>query len=191
MSKIATEAKMAQWYTEYRAFPFFAERSAEVRGRFTNLSTKILVAGCGPGYLLKELADLGYTDVWGCDASAWAKTQAAGVLSSNLASRVITADITNRTQLASLRSTAGLTGNQKFPLIITEDVLPAMDNLTEVSTALTELRRIGTTLFHIITCSDRPAERDGDFLWLTQAQWKATVGSDWMLNTETGEVITN
>jgi SAM-dependent methyltransferase len=57
-------------YTQYDpAAPYLVQRAAAIRGRFANLSTKILIAGCGPGALVKMLSDLGYTDVWGCDFS--------------------------------------------------------------------------------------------------------------------------
>ncbi len=188
----------------YREYPFFAVRASQIRGRFSNLSAKILVAGCGYGYLVKHLVDLGYTDVWGCDASAYAIQKAQDVLPANLSARIIQADITNRNSLNALRTAAGLPGNQRFAAVITEDVLPVLDNDAEAQLALTELRRVSSAMAHVITCcgvwpmvdggavwvDDNGTKRTKSLLWKTSAQWRALINvpSEWIASTETGEV---
>jgi cyclopropane fatty-acyl-phospholipid synthase-like methyltransferase len=192
MARLASLADFEQGglYTSYRRYPFFAERREMVMGRFGNPQSagKILIAGCGWGYLVEELLTQGY-DVWGCDASAYAVGKAQEVLTAPAAARVILADCLVRSQMTALRGTAGLTGNQRFSTVITEDMLPVLTN-AEVTTVLTELRRIAQlNLFHIITCSDVPAEREPTLNWKTQAEWQAIVAPDWSMNTETGIIL--
>lgn len=173
----------------YRRYPFFTDRAASIRGRYANTSIKILVAGCGYGYLLDELTALGYTDVWGCDASAYAITKAQEVLPPALAARVIQADITVRSQVNALRSAAGLSGNQRFAAVITEDVLPVLTD-AEVQAALTELRRATQAMLHIITPDSEGADRTLGLNWKTTPEWHALIGvtSEWILDVHTGLV---
>jgi cyclopropane fatty-acyl-phospholipid synthase-like methyltransferase len=192
MARLASLADFEQGglYTSYRRYSFFAERREMVMGRFGNPQSagKLLVAGCGWGYLVEELLTQGY-DVWGCDASAYAVAKAQEVLTAAAAARVILADCLVRSQMTALRGTAGLTGNQRFSTAITEDMLPVLTD-AEVPTVLTELRRITQlNLFHIITCSDIPSERNPALNWKTQAEWKTLVSPDLTLNTETGVVL--
>lgn len=181
-------------YTEYDpAFPFLQERAAQIRGRFANLSTKILVAGCGIGVLVKHLSDLGYTDVWGCDASAELITYGKN-LYPTLASRLLVADILNNSgnQLPSMtgvRRAAGLNGNARFPLCITDDVLTVLSDV-EVATALTVLRATAQTLVHVLWPIDPTTTQDPTLNWKTvPAGWQAAIGGgEWVVNAITGQV---
>jgi 2-polyprenyl-3-methyl-5-hydroxy-6-metoxy-1,4-benzoquinol methylase len=167
-------------------------------------NNKILIAGCGYGYLVQRLMDVhGFTDVWGCDASAWA-IQQAKALHPHLAARFVQADITVRQQLTALRSAAGLSGNQSFRAVVTEDVLPCAANQAEAQTMLTELRRISQGEGHIISMRfpDGTVQPDGSvvtpwggvsqmpgFLWLTPAAWRALIGTSAWIYTAQGEQV--
>src|SRR3972149_5169510 len=75
MSVLATPERMSgtsatRWYDAYGRMPVHALRAVEIRGRFTNLGSRILVAGCGNGAVVDELTQRGYTSVYGCDAAA-------------------------------------------------------------------------------------------------------------------------
>ena len=134
----------------------------------------------------------GFTDVWGCDASAWA-IQQAQALHPAIAGRFVQSDITVRQNLNALRSTAGLQGNQRFRATLTEDVLPTAQSEAEAQSMLTELRRITTDMAHLITMrfpdgvlqpdgsvvapwSAEPVQMPG-FLWRSPAEWVAIVNN--------------
>lgn len=179
-------------YTNYRRFPMFGWRAAWLTARY-GTAGKWLVAGCGWGYLVDELVALG-VDAWGIDASSYAvsKAQEAGTLAPGVGNRVVLIDATNRSQLASLRSTAGLSGSQRFTVIVTEDILPVLTD-SEASAVAAEARRVGTNICHVLTAL-RPDEdaaasiaagmRVSGLNWKTLAQWKTLAGVDTVLNAE-------
>lgn len=187
---IPTQADMeGRWYNDpqrpkgeppYWNSPQFGERAQTVRGRFS--TGKILVAGCGYGYLVKHLIGLGL-DAWGCDASDWCVARAAEVVPN----RVIKADITVRSQLTSTLTFAGLRTNGRFTAIVTEDVFTCLTD-AEIVTALTELRRITNSLFHILTAVEVEAERNPIFTWKTLTEWKAVVAPELVMSLETGTI---
>ena len=170
-------------------------------------NSKILVAGCGFGGLVEELMNnWGFTDVWGCDASSYAINRNTYP---SISSRLIQANCLVRNDLNNVKQAAGLSGNQRFRIIITEDLLPCMSNRQEVATCLTELRRIGQTVGHIISVWDS-SERsytyrhldgsirytNGDivmrmpgFLWLTQEEWRTEIGSSEWIFKSSGEQV--
>ena len=186
-------------YTEYDAgASYLVERAASIRGRFANLTTRILVAGCGTGALVNLLTEQGYTQVWGCDASTelieYGRTQYPA-----LSSRLLVANILNNSgnQLPSMtgvRRAAGLTGGSRFPLCITDDVLTVLSD-AEVQTALTVLRATASTLFHVLWPIDpdpnMAAQADQSLNWKTvPAGWQAVIGGgEWVMRADTGEVF--
>lgn len=174
-------------YTQYHRYPFFAERAAELSRRFQN--GKILIAGCGWGYLVEDALAAGF-DAWGCDASAYAVAKSQEVLAAPARSRIIQADITVRSQLTTLRSTAGLTGAQRFRAVVTEDVLPVLTD-AEITAALIELRRIAIAgaVLHIVTPGD-PADpaKFAPLNWKPIETWRALCAPDLVLDAETGTV---
>ncbi len=165
----------------YRDSTAFADRAAGVRGRFA--TGKVLIAGCGYGYLVKHLVSLG-VDAYGCDASDWCVSQAATVAPN----RVLKADITNRAQLASTLTFAGLRTNGRFTAIVTEDVLTCLTD-AEIGAALTELRRVSQVLFHMVTAVELEAERDPRFNWKALQEWKTLISNELVMGIETGSVI--
>jgi 2-polyprenyl-3-methyl-5-hydroxy-6-metoxy-1,4-benzoquinol methylase len=177
------------WYSDpyrndqphYHDSTAFADRAAVVRGRFA--TGKVLIAGCGYGYLVKHLVGLG-VDAYGADASDWCVSQAATVAHN----RVLKADITNRAQLTSALTFAGLRTNGRFTAIVTEDVLTCLTD-AEITLALSELRRISQVLFHIVTAVETEADRLPEFNWKTLEAWKALVGTDNILGLESYQVL--
>lgn len=176
-------------YTQYQRYPFFGWRAEWLIQRY-GTAGKWLIAGCGWGYLVDELVKLG-VDAWGIEAAAYATTKALAEVP-NVASRIVLADATNRSQIAAARTTAGLTGNQRFSVLVTEDLLPMLSD-AEASTAISEARRVATNIVHIVTAL-RPNEVAADSIatgqrspvvtWKTMAQWKALAGVDTVLNAE-------
>jgi hypothetical protein len=172
-------------YDEYRRFPFFAERANEIANRFPTSIGKIVVFGCGFGYLVDELVQRGF-DAWGVEAADFARNKAAEVLPFASASRIVLANIANRAALNNVRAAAGLTGNARFALGISEDVLPVCTDAAEAQLALAECRRIISTtpgrFVHWITCTKpedqaQQVQRLPGLLWLSRAEWRAIIGT--------------
>lgn len=191
MALIATQADYeGGWYfdptkavgeLDYRDGPHFDPREAFLRGRLA--SGKILIAGCGYGYLVKRLVALGL-DAWGCDASDWCVARAAEVAPN----RVTKADVTVRSQLTSTLTFAGLRTNGKFAAIVTEDLLICLTD-AEITTALAELRRVSQALVHIVTAVELEAERNPIFNWKTLPAWKSVVGTESVMGLETDTIF--
>ncbi len=170
------------WYTAYQRYPFFAARAAWVSAQIP--TGKILVAGCGPGYLVDELVNLG-RDAWGIDAASYCATRFV------LPARTMQADSLVRSQLAAVRTFAGLQGNARFAGLVTDDLLPCFSD-GEVTIAITESRRIATVVLHIVTCSkagDPAGSRNPELNWKSHAQWAALATPDKVYDAETGAVL--
>ena len=205
MARHATPERFnGSWYANppYQRFQFHGTRAAVANNRFAQIKgSKILVAGCGYGYLVDELARLGFTNAYGCDTS-WAIGQGKLELP-HIANRLIVADVTIRSQLTALKTAAGLSTRQSFALTITEDLLPAADNVAEAQTMLTELRRISSSLFHIVTMmqpgetknpdgsvsANGAVKRIADMLWQDSNTWRSVIGAEAILDNEKGVIL--
>ncbi len=184
MAELATQARFenGSWYSQYRNYPFFADRAAWVHAQIP--TGKLLVAGCGPGYLVDELVNLG-RDAWGLDAAGYCASRFV------LPARIMQADSLVRSQLAAVRSFAGLQGNAKFAGLVTDDLLPCFSD-AEVAIAVTESRRIANVVLHIVTCSkagDVPGSRNPELNWKLHSAWAALAAPDKVYDTETGAVL--
>jgi 2-polyprenyl-3-methyl-5-hydroxy-6-metoxy-1,4-benzoquinol methylase len=198
MARIATPERMqGSWYRQYGRMPIHAHRADAIQGRFTNRTARILIAGCGAGYTVAELTERGYTQVWGCDAAAWIINQGKAEMP-QIASRLLVADCTVRSHLSAVRTAAGLTGSQRFALVITDDVLPCMESEAELQTLLSELRRITQAMGHVVTCThpwlpgDLASRIPGTGLWWRTAdEWKASINaaSEWLWDCELGVIV--
>lgn len=189
--RLASAADFEQgglYWPPYQDHPMFAQRANELNGRYAQ--NKVLIAGCGYGYTVNYCLNLGM-DIWGCDASQYALDKATEVLPPAARARITMGDITSRNSLNSVRSFAGLSGKQLFQGVVTEDVLGVLTP-AEVSTALVELRRIGNTVLHIVTCSkptDMPGDRHPDLIWRSQQEWKSIATPDLVMDVETGIIL--
>lgn len=201
MSRLATardfglDGSAGVMYTQYDpAFPFLQARAATIQGKFSSPTTKMLIAGCGFGSLVRFLTDAGYTQVWGCDASQWAIDQGRQ-LWPDIASRLLVADALNNSgnslpSMTGVRRAAGLTGNSRFPVSITDDLLTVMSD-AEVQTALTVLRATATTLVHVLWPKFTDGTiQDPSLNWkLVPSEWQAMIGNgEWVMRADTGEI---
>jgi SAM-dependent methyltransferase len=183
----ATGGRPDAMYADYRRFPFFAARAALIAQR-TAAAARILVVGCGVGYLVDELLKAGRPNAWGVDAAPYATGRAASELGATGA-RVRQCDATVAAEVRAAKIAFGLGANQRFALAITEDVLPCLTP-QEQTALLAAVRAHATALFHVVTPGDPadPAKLPG-LDWRSTAQWKALVGADPVLDAETGEVV--
>lgn len=174
-------------YSEYKRFPFFAQRAALVVQRYPT-ANRILVVGCGVGYLVDELLKAGKPNTWGIDAAPYATAQAVIELGTTVGARVRLADATSAAAVRTAKLAFGLGQNQRFDLAITEDVLPCL-TAAEQTALLAAVRQHATALLHVVTPGDPASRRKGPGLdWKSIAAWKSLVGSDPVLDAETGEV---
>lgn len=164
---------------------------------------KVVIAGCGYGYLVAILKDRGW-DVVGFDLGDYALQRILdGEIPADKQLLVVKADVmdTNGPESTqTVRQLAGLTGQQKFDLCISEDLLPCLDD-TELATALPNMRDMADTVAHIVTTvmvEDPPGTymsaadlHPGQALnWKTPEDWLALVGSDILIRTGTYDVVT-
>jgi 2-polyprenyl-3-methyl-5-hydroxy-6-metoxy-1,4-benzoquinol methylase len=165
------------WYDPpYRRYPFHAGRADFLTSTYPNLLTsRVLIAGCGYGYLVDELASRGWTNVWGCDASAYCLSRAATEVPA-VASRIVAGDLLDSASLGAVRSAAGLTGNQRFRLVVTEDVLGCAESSEEIVAMLANVRGIAQATHHFITALPEGVVGDPELWWESQSAWLARVG---------------
>lgn len=170
-------------YDEYKRFPFFAWRADEIARRFTPSVGKLVIFGCGFGYLVDELVQRGF-DAWGVEMADYARGKAAEVLPFASANRVVLANMANAAALNNVRSAAGLTGNQRFAVGISEDVLPVCTDESEarvgIETAHGIVSNTAGRFLHWITCTKPSAPGDLDsrypgLLWRSRAEWRAII----------------
>lgn len=184
MARLAFEADFNgsnadSMYSQYFHWPEFDARAQRFLQRFGGGAGAVLVAGCGAGYMVKALLDLGL-NAFGIDASAWIVNRGIAEVPA-LSTRLVVADATTVAGMNSVKSLAGLQGNQRFRAGVSEDLLPCLTD-AEAANLVTQMNRVCTAAFHIITC-DHPELPDMNqhvtaLNWKTQAQWKAIVGQD-------------
>lgn len=189
MARLATLEDFEQGglYEQYRRYPFFATRAQEIGRRFPTTGAKVLVAGCGWGYLVDELVSLGF-DAYGVDASQYAIDRAATAVP-NVANRIFIGNCTVPADMAGVRSLAGLKTNQKFTVTIQEDMFPCLTD-AEITDALAALRGVSTNLFHIVTAGS-PTDwyRVPGLNWKSHEDWKTLVGTEFVMNAEGGAIL--
>jgi len=162
-------------YSEYRRYGFFADRGIEFNNQWNGFKNNtLLIAGCGYGFLVQELMEEhGFNSVWGVDASQYAINNAPA----GYEDRMLLGDITVDQDIRDVANQAGLSGgNPRFRAILTEDILPCMDNEAEVEQALSVLRDRSQAMAHIISPKLDNTWQHPDMLWLTQQEWLDLIG---------------
>lgn len=206
MARLATAADFEgqmpdSLYTLYERFPFFAwradyvdrlwdrlKRRGTLAASLTRAQTKIAVAGAAYGYLVEELTARGF-DAWGFDASAYAIGKMQTSVNLTTRGRVLQKDLLVSSQVTDVRRAAGLTGQNRFHLGITEDVLPVMSD-AEIAQAIGVARSASLALLHIVTAHQDTSVHIAPLNWKTLDGWvqslTPTNGSmpDWLLDAE-------
>jgi hypothetical protein len=126
----------------------FQARINQLIGRFAPNGQKLAIWGCGFGYLVNLAVSAGY-DAYGFDASSYAINRGKALLP-GIAARLFVRNALVSGDMTPARRDAGLPGAQRFPLLITEDMLTCLTD-AEISTALTNLRGISSSnLLHMV-----------------------------------------
>lgn len=158
-----------------------------LKGRFAPSNQKLAIWGCGWGWLVNLAVTAGY-DAHGYDASQYAITKAQALYPAlsarfHLRNALLNADMTPA------RRDAGLTGNQRFALLVTEDLLECMSD-AEITTTLPLLRGIcSANLLHIVTPSNPGSYMDSRVNWKTAAQWHALLTPPDVVTDAVGNVL--
>lgn len=159
----------AQW-------PQFRQRAAWLVSQYPSSSTRLGIAGTGFAWTQYWLFTDHGRQSWGFDVD-WAITRAGGILGA-WANFVAALDVLNSTQMGTTFRRMGMTGQNKYPVIFTEDLMPAMSSDAEVATARTNLLLAGVQLVHLITPAGDGQGQTTDMLWHTMPEWRALLGSD-------------
>lgn len=170
-----TDYGVEMWGTSF-TFPGFVSgfrTRAQAKGT-DPVGRRVGVLGCAYGYSVLEMRALGI-NAYGIDVSAFAISQAPVAVAPFL----MQGDATVRNVLNSFRTFAGLTGNAKFDILLSEDLLPCLSD-SEVTAASGEWRsRHGTRIAHRVSTHQvlNPVHN-----WHTLVEWRALIGSsaDWL-----------
>jgi len=166
-------------------------------------STNVLVVGCGFGWLMETMMDLGANRVWGTDIS----TVIQGLLDdpgvdvrTDVRARILAIDVTDPQAVQQFR-TAGAGGQGanrgKFDWIITELVMESFDPVNDLATFtgfLDSLDGLRTNqqggVAHIVAHHQENSGHDDTLgmTWLTLAEWAALQPAHWWIDVLTGEV---
>lgn len=149
---------------------------------------KVLVAGCGYGYVCWHLWDQGFS-AWGMDG-AWAQGQARGGKLPNISDHIWSGDVTLTTDVRRVRGDSGIGGNRRFDAVITDDLLSVADSAAEAQSMLTVLRAEAapndrSRVVHFISMYDptQPwsptltAGEAAEGLYRTEAEWIGMIGT--------------
>lgn len=157
----------------------------------------VCIVGCGFGYLNLQMTLDGWV-TWGVDAAQYSLDRGAAEVA---LARVTLADIVTATP-RDIRRDAGLTGQARFDLCVSEDLLPCLRD-DEVTAAVENMRELSGTVAHIVTCKDL-AQPEGTYMsaadlhddgqdplnWKTASEWKQLVGGDTLIEVGRYEVVT-
>jgi hypothetical protein len=180
----------ANGITGYRQFDFFQHRIDQLKGRLAPNNQKLAIWGCAFGYLVQLAVTAGY-DAYGFDASPYAITRAKQIQSAVIGARIFQRDATLSTDVTQSRRDAGLTGNQRFALLLTEDMLTCLTD-AEIQTALPLLRgSCSANLGHMLTVLERAGTgNDPRINWKATAAWKSLLSPpDQIISSVDGTVL--
>lgn len=154
--KLATYSR--QYFTSMKLFELRAQRIIQ----HFNLAagSRILVAGCALGFLMEELQKLGMV-VYGFDNSNYIQQLVKDPKNPEKVKFPIhNIDITSNTFVQEIQEA---TGHTTFDCIVTEDVLPSLNDFAQV---ITNCNSVSQKVFHIIDldCSE-------SFTNKTTAEW--------------------
>lgn len=161
-------------YDNYRWNSYINENSSVLASKFVQKALtlnidltgkKVLVVGCAYGFLVQYLINLG-CDAFGMDISSFAISQ------SPVPTRVITGDVRLDSDWKRAKTLAGLTGNQKFEMIIDEDLICCLTD-SEATSFCTCARKYGKVLVHLI---DLASNLPNWYNFHTIAEWKSIIG---------------
>ena len=153
---IKKHGEPVRWVTYGREFADKNWNMYQVRWDLLELagvqkSDRVLIVGCGFGYLIEEALSRGYENVWGTDISTWIQSEIA--VEGSVADRVIFGDIVHRNVRKALR---GMTGGETFNWVVTEQVMETTPSEVPLYQACEAAQEGEGSVVHLVA-----AERDG------------------------------
>jgi hypothetical protein len=166
----------------------FQARIDALKGRFAPNNQKLAIWGCGWAWLVSFAVTAGY-DAYGFDASSYAVTKAKAMFPA-ISSRIFQRDALIATDVTAAKNDAGIHGNTRFALLVTEELLDVMSD-AEIAVTLPLLRGIcSSNLAHIVTStSDVDPPRDPRVNWKDYAAWKALLSPPDVVVGTAGQVV--
>lgn len=134
---------------------------------------KVLIIGAGFGWLAKALMDAGYSQVVACDTSAY--IQEPTRKAANATVQILNEGGSTTGSKRNIRSALGLSGNNRAPFVITEDIVPCFTD-AEIMQYVPHVRDLGTTVVHWTSVLS-----PGNYAplnWKSAADWKAMLSPD-------------
>lgn len=151
---------------------------------------RIVVVGCGFGFLIEVFHDAGFPAVWGVESSPWI---IAGRATETRPDVLYVEDDVRASKVGgALKKIAGAGG---FDYVITEDVISSytQSETADVFTACEGLLAPGrpaSSAVHLVTTTaDDGSTGDSAFTWLDLTQWKALQPSHTFMRSGTFEVL--
>lgn len=134
-----------------------------------------LIVGAAYGYGIEALmSQLGAGQVYGLEVSAYAVSQAPA----SVAARMVVGDARDVNAIRAAKTVAGLRRNERFDLILSEDLLPCFTD-TEAQTAAALWRQHATQVGHRL--STWPSLAAAGYTFHTLAGWRQLLGQqDWL-----------
>jgi 2-polyprenyl-3-methyl-5-hydroxy-6-metoxy-1,4-benzoquinol methylase len=134
---------------------------------------RILVAGCGFGFLVEAMAALGQPNCWGVDSSAWIESGLAEEAGGGVS--VTVADFLDPSLPAIM---AGVAGPGGFDWILSEHLLEAAEeavipSLLDSAEGLLSDGRPLAAAAHLVQVVDADRRGEPDMTWKSAQGWKA------------------
>lgn len=167
-----------------------------------NRNNDVLVVGCGYGFLMEVMTDLGATSVWGTDISPYIQANLATEARADIAPLIFNIDVTDNDAVSQFAAAgAGGSGGSagKFHWVITELVVESYDpvnNLAEFTTFLNALDVLVRTggqvgvihLFAGVLPGD-PHDHSLGLTWITGAEWVAHKPTHYWIDIHNWQVL--
>jgi hypothetical protein len=182
-----TEGATALYYQPYDGSgydinaPDFQERCDWLVATYPPTNQKLAIWGCGFGALVNLTVAAGY-DAYGFDGSSYAISRGKALLPT-IASRLFVRNALVSKDVTASRTDAGLRGQAKFALLVTESMVSTMSD-AEISTMLPLLRASSSAAqeVHMEVPEDPGATaagmNDSRLNWKSSADWKALLSPD-------------
>ncbi len=160
---------------------------------------RILIGGCGYGFLIEVFRDAGYSSCWGIDDSPHVAANKASQARADIANEWVVNDIRSGGQARNaLRQ---LTGDDIFDWVITEQLLESFADaeLPTVFGAADAVTAPGGSVIHLVVPLQQPnfladgvpveIRQNAEMNWKLMSEWKALAPSHTFVNLNNWQVF--
>ena len=161
----------------------WALRDALVTKGF-GVGQKICLIGAGFGWVAEAWSGAGYGPIVAIDTSTYIQSRKA----SEAVVTVYDYDISTGQGRNAIKQALGVTGNNKVPWMISEDVLPILND-TECGQLDGWMHDLGTNVVHWSSVQIPDATQDPRLNWKTLEQWKALLPTSYHVRRGSTEIL--